>query len=406
METMSKVALRHNLVCLLHEKPFQGVNGSGKHNNWSIATDTGSNLLEPGTTPHDNQQFLVILAALIKAVDVHADILRASASNAGNDHRLGANEAPPAIISIFMGTELTRILEAIASGAASTSTSQSILRLGVDSLPPLPQDNTDRNRTSPFAFTGNKFEFRMMPSSASIAMGNTVLNTIVAEAFDEIATRLEKASDFSKEATQIIKDAMKNHGRIIFNGDGYSAAWKDEAAKRGLLNISNNVDAVKTYMKPKSIALFEKYKVLSKEETHSRVDVMLDQYSHHVNIEAQTAIRMTETQYFPAIIKYTKQLADTVVSLKDASASSKVQEDLLTKASNKLESAAKNLQALKEVAQFAKAQKSVESYADACRDKTMPALKNLRDDIDAIEMLSESSAWPVPGYVDLLFGIH
>lgn len=406
METMGKVALRHDLVCLLHEKPFQGVNGSGKHNNWSIATDTGLNLLEPGSTPHANEQFLVILAALIKAVDVHADILRASASNAGNDHRLGANEAPPAIISIFMGTELTRILEAISAGTASTSTSQSMIRLGVDSLPPLPKDNTDRNRTSPFAFTGNKFEFRMMPSSASIAMGNTVLNTIVAEAFDEIATRLEKASNFSAEATQIIKDAMKKHGRVIFNGDGYSASWKEEAAKRGLLNISNNVDAVKTYTNAKSIALFEKYKVLSKEETHSRVDVMLDQYSHHVNIEAQTAIRMTETQYIPAIIKYTKQLADTIVSLKSASASSSVQEDLLKKVSNKLESASKNLQTVRESALFAKSQKSAESYAEACRDKTMPALKALRDDIDAIEILTDASIWPVPSYVDLLFGIH
>jgi glutamine synthetase len=406
METMGKVALRHNLVCLLHEKPFQGVNGSGKHNNWSIATDTGLNLLEPGTTPHDNQQFLVILAALIKAVDVHADILRASASNAGNDHRLGANEAPPAIISIFMGTELTRILEAIAAGSGVTSNTQSFLRLGVDSLPPLPQDNTDRNRTSPFAFTGNKFEFRMVPSSCSIAMANTVLNTIVAEAFDEIATRLEKATDFGKEAVQIIKDAMKNHGRVIFNGDGYSASWKDEAAKRGLLNISNNVDAVKTYLSPKSIALFEKYKVLSKEETHSRVDVMLDQYSHHVNIEAQTAIRMVEIQYIPAVIKYSKQLADTVVSLKNAGASSKVQEDLLKKVCTKLESAASNLQVLKEAAVFAKSQKSSEAIASACRDKTMTALKALRDDIDALETISDSTIWPVPSYVDLLFGIH
>mgnify|MGYP000878690512 CR=1 FL=1 len=406
METMGKVALRHNLVCLLHEKPFQGVNGSGKHNNWSIATDTGLNLLEPGTTPHDNQQFLVILAALIKAVDVHADILRASASNAGNDHRLGANEAPPAIISIFMGTELTRILEAIAAGSGVTANTQSFLRLGVDSLPPLPQDNTDRNRTSPFAFTGNKFEFRMMPSSASIAMGNTVLNTIVAEAFDEIATRLENAKDFGKEAIQIIKDAMKNHGRVIFNGDGYSAGWKEEAAKRGLLNINNNVDAVKTYLSPKSIALFEKYKVLSKEETHSRVDVMLDQYSHHVNIEAQTAIRMVEIQYIPAVIKYSKQLADTVVSLKNAGASSKVQEDLLKKVSSKLESAASNLQVLKEAASFAKSQKSSEAYANACRDKTMPALKALRDDIDALETISDATIWPVPSYIDLLFGIH
>ena len=263
METMQKVARRHDLACLLYEKPFAGVNGSGKHNNWSLATDDGQNLLEPGHTPHENEQFLVMLAALIQAVDKNPTKLRAAASNPGNDLRLGANEAPPAIISIFMGSELTAILEQIAIGKKGESVGQKFLTVGVDTLPPLPMDNTDRNRTSPFAFTGNKFEFRMLASSNSISGANTVLNTIVAEALDEIATRLEKAKDINKEATAIVKEAMQKHGRVIYNGNGYSEEWVAEAKKRGLPNIKSWIESLKSMNTPEAHAQFEKYGVLS-----------------------------------------------------------------------------------------------------------------------------------------------
>lgn len=405
METLQKVALRHDLVCLLHEKPFDGVNGSGKHNNWSIATDDGINLLEPGKTPHDNEQFLVFLSAVMAAVDKHAEKLRASAANPGNDLRLGANEAPPAIISIFMGSQLTEILENIAKGKKTVSKGQQFLKIGVDSLPELPLDNTDRNRTSPFAFTGNKFEFRMMPSSASISGANVVLNTIVAETLDEIATRLEGVSkkDLNKECQAIVKSIIKKHSRVIFNENGYSDEWVKEAKKRGLPNIRNTVDALDYMNDASAVKLFEKYGVLSKGELASRHEIYLEGYVKTINIEATSSIYMAKRLYIPAVIEYTEELAETVTKLKGIKVSSSVQSKLLKEITGHLESASENLEDFE--AKLKKAQKTsgVEAQAKAYRDKVVPAQLALRADIDALEALLPDNLWPVPTYADMLF---
>jgi glutamine synthetase len=403
METMQKVALRHDLVCLLHEKPFAGVNGSGKHNNWSLATDDGQNLLEPGNTPHDNEQFLVFLAATLTAVNKHADKLRAGAANTGNDLRLGANEAPPAIISIFMGDELSAILEGIGKGKAVEGKGERFMTLGVDSLPSLPMDNTDRNRTSPFAFTGNKFEFRMVASSASIAGPNTILNTVVAEALDEIATRLEKASDKNREAQAIVKESVNKHGRVIFNGNGYSEDFVKEAKKRGLPNITNTVDALAAMANDSAIKLFEKYKVLSEGELHSRYEVYLEQYAKNINIEAKAAIDMVKKQYIPSVIGYLGDLGAATKNAQSAGAQVPVQKALLGKISKLLASAYKKLGAL-EAAQaktndIAHAKPKAESF----RDKVVPAMNDLRADIDELEFLVPATSWPVPSYAEMLF---
>lgn len=405
METMRKVALRHDLVCLLHEKPYAGVNGSGKHNNWSLATDTGHNLLEPGHTPHENEQFLVFLAAVITAVDRHAGKLRCGAANPGNDLRLGANEAPPAIISIFMGEELTDILESLGKGKKASSKGQHHLTIGVDTLPALPKDNTDRNRTSPFAFTGNKFEFRMVPSSASISGPNVVLNTIVAESLDEIATRLEKAKDVNKEAAAIIKEAVVKHGRVIFNGNGYSEAWVKEAAKRGLPNIKSTVEALKYMADADAVRLFTKYKVLTKEELHSRHEIYLEHYAKTINIEALASIDMVKKLYIPAVIKYTAQLAETVNKLKSAGVASPVQKDLLEQISELLGSAQKKLNALEAVTKKAQAISEAEEKAEFYRDKVFKAQLDLRQDIDALESTLPADQWPVPTYAQMLFNL-
>ena len=403
METMQKVALRHDLVCLLHEKPYAGINGSGKHNNWSLSTNDGFNLLEPGRTPSENVQFLLILSALIKAVDTHADILRATCAHAANDHRLGANEAPPAIISIFMGDELTDILEKIAKGQKVSSKGAQFVNVGVDTLPEIPKDNTDRNRTSPFAFTGNKFEFRMVGSSQSIAGPNVALNTIAAEALDEIATRLEKAKDKNAEAAAIIKETYKKHSRVIFNGNNYSAEWPKEAAKRGLPNVTNAVDALKAFITDKSLKLFEKYEVLSHKEMHSRYDIYVDAYAKQINIEALTAADMVKKQFIPAAAEYATFLANSVASFKVVSLAAPVQEDLLKKLGTLLSSAYKNLGKLE--AATAKAQETADTIkkAEAYRDKVVPAMQALRIDIDALEMIVPKDTWPVPTYADLLF---
>lgn len=403
METMRKVALRHGLVCLLYEKPFAGVNGSGKHNNWSLATDDGLNLLEPGHTPHENEQFLVFLAALITAVDKHADMLRASAANPGNDLRLGANEAPPAIISIFMGEELTDILENLGKGKKASSKGQHYLNIGVDSLPALPKDNTDRNRTSPFAFTGNKFEFRMVPSSASISGPNVVLNVIAAEALDEIATRLEKAKDVNKEAAAIIKEAVVKHGRVIFNGNGYSEEWVKEAKKRGLPNIKSTVEALKYMNTPEAHKLFEKYKVLTKGELESRYEIYCEQYAKHINIEALASIDMVKKQYIPAVAAYAGELAETINKLKAAGASAAVQKELLTQISDLLESANEKLETLQANLKKAQAIHHAPEKAEAYRDKVFTAQADLRKDIDELETLVPSKLWPVPTYAEMLF---
>ena len=403
METMQKVALRHDLVCLLHEKPYAGINGSGKHNNWSLATSDGVNLLKPGRTASENVQFLIFLSAMIKAVDTHADILRATCASAGNDHRLGANEAPPAIISIFMGDELTGILENIATGKKNGSKDAQFINVGVDTLPKFPKDNTDRNRTSPFAFTGDKFEFRTVGSAQSIAGVNVALNTIAAEALDEIATRLEKARDTNAEVTAIIKEIYKKHGRILFNGDNYTDAWLKEAEKRGLPNAGNTVDALKAFVTPRALNLFEKYEVLSDKELHSRFEIYVEKYAMQINIEAMTAIDMVKKQFLPAGIDYATLLADSTVSLKSASIPAPVQEDLLKKVSALLASAYKNLATLE--ASAVKAQKIDDTVkqAETYRDKVIPAMQTLRVDIDALEMLVPADMWPVPTYAELLF---
>jgi glutamine synthetase len=405
METLQKLALRHGMVCLLHEKPFAGVNGSGKHNNWSLATDDGQNLLEPGKTPHDNEQFLVIVSAIIRAVDDHADLMRAAAANTGNDLRLGANEAPPAIISVFMGEELSDILFALAKGNKAASKGQHFLNIGADSLPALPKDNTDRNRTSPFAFTGNKFEFRMVPSSISISGANVILNTITAEALDEVATRLEKAKDVNKEAAAIVKEYISKYGRVIYNGNNYSAEWVKEAKKRGLPNISSMVEAMDCVTLPAKVKMFEKYKVLSKTELHSRQEVYLEKYCKDINIEARASINMVKRQYLPVVMKYAGELAQTISSLKSAGAltSATVQKSTLAAVSKLLASASKNLAALEAVT--TKAQDTTDTHAKSksFRDKVVPAQLALRADIDALEQIVPASQWPVPTYADMLF---
>jgi len=403
METMQKVALRHGLVCLLHEKPYAGINGSGKHNNWSLSTDDGINLLEPGRTPSENVQFLMCLSALIKAVDTHADILRATCAHAGNDHRLGANEAPPAIISIFMGDELTGILEKLAKGQKVSSQGAQFVKIGVDTLPVFPKDNTDRNRTSPFAFTGNKFEFRMVGSSQSIAGPNVALNTIAAEALDEIATRLEKAKNKNAEAAAIIKDIYEKHSRVIFNGNNYSAEWPKEAAKRGLPNVTNAVDALKAFVTDKSLKLFEKYKVISHKEMHSRYDIYVDAYAKQLCIEALVAIDMVKKQFIPAAAEYATFLAESIASFKAVSVPAPVQEDLLRKAAELMASAYKNLGKLEAATTKAQGIADTVKKAEAYRDKVATAMRNLRTDIDALEMIVPRDMWPVPTYAELLF---
>ena len=403
METMQKVAFRHDLVCLLHEKPYAGINGSGKHNNWSLSTDDGINLLEPGHTPGENVQFLIFLSALLKAVNTHADILRATCATAGNDHRLGANEAPPAIISIFMGEELTEILEKISKGVKISTKDAQFVTVGVDTLPGIPKDNTDRNRTSPFAFTGNKFEFRMVGSAQSIAGSNVALNTIAAEALDEIATRLEKAKNKNAEAASIIKEIYKKHNRVIFNGNNYSEEWVKEAEKRGLPNVRNAVDALKAFVTDKSLKLFEKYEVLSHKEIHSRYEIYVEIYAKQINIEALTAIDMVKKQFIPAGIEYATFLADSIGSFNSASVSAPVQEDLLKKLSSILASSYKNLTKLEAATAKTQAIADTVKKAESYRDKVITSMQALRSDIDALEMIVPKDMWPVPNYTDLLF---
>ncbi|MEJ2688781.1 MAG: glutamine synthetase III [Deltaproteobacteria bacterium] len=400
METVQKVALRHNMVALLHEKPYAGINGSGKHNNWSLSTDDGINLLDPGHTPEENAQFLVFLCALLKAVDTHADIMRGTCGSSGNDHRLGANEAPPAIISIFLGDELTDIVTKLAKGEKIGEKKPKVMKIGVDSLPELPKDNTDRNRTSPFAFTGNKFEFRMVGSSQSISGPNVALNTVAAEALDEIATRLGKSKNVNSEILAILKETIAKHERIIFNGDNYSAEWLKEAGKRGLPNVGNTVDALKSFITPKAIKLFGKYNVLSKEELHSRYDIYVEQYAKHLNIEAKAALQMVKRQYIPAVINFITDLGNSISVAKEGSS---VQKDLLKKSGKLLDSAYKNAAKVEAAAEKARSLGDTVKIAVAFRDKVKPAMEALRADIDALEEIVPSNIWPVPAYSDLLF---
>jgi glutamine synthetase len=405
METMQKVAFRHNLVCLLHEKPYAGINGSGKHNNWSLSTDDGGNLLEPGRTPGENVQFLLFLCGLLKAVDTHADILRATCAHAANDHRLGSNEAPPTIISIFMGEEMTDILEKIAQGKKITGKDTAFLQVGVDTLPMIPIDNTDRNRTSPFAFTGNKFEFRAVGSSQSIAGPNVALNTIAAEVFDQIATRLEKAKDINAEATAIIKEFYNKHKRVIFNGNNYSDEWVEEAKQRGLPNVTNSVDALAAFVTEKSFKLFAAYRVLSEKELHSRYEIYVDHYSKQINIEALTAIDMAKRQLIPAGLEYATFLADSVSSLRAIPADTSVPEDLLKKINSLIASSYANLTDLEKAVARAQGIAETVKKAETYRDLVVTAMQALRTDIDGLEMLVPADMWPVPTYADLLFNL-
>lgn len=408
MDTLKKVANRHDLVCLLHEKPFAGINGSGKHNNWSLSTNDGQNLLDPGKTPHDNAQFLIFLCAVIKSIDEYSDLLRVSAANPGNDHRLGANEAPPAIVSIFLGDQLTDILEQIGNGETKTSKKREELKIGVTTLPKLHKDITDRNRTSPFAFTGNKFEFRMVPSSASISDANLTLNTIVAESLCEIADRLEKAEDFNAEVEAVLKEIVKKHKRIIFNGDGYSKEWIAEAEKRGLPNIKSTVEAIPSLITEKAINLFEKHGVLSREELYSRYEIMLETYIKQINIEALTMLDIAKRQILPAVIKFTGEIAKTINSIKSTgiSVDTSAQEELLSEVSAVLASFKKNLLSLEKVTSETASYEG-DIYYKAClyRDEVFAAMGRLRIDIDKLETMVDEALWPVPTYGDLLFYI-
>ncbi len=407
MEVLQKVASRHGLVALLHEKPFAGVNGSGKHNNWSLSTDDGINLLEPGDDPKSNMQFLLVVSAIIKAVDKYATLLRFSAANAGNDHRLGANEAPPAIVSIFLGEELTDIFEKMVEGKLSESSGGGLMELGVSTLPKLPKDTTDRNRTSPFAFTGNKFEFRMVPSSASISMPNTVLNTVVAEIFREISEKLEKSDDIKKTATEIIIEIYKKHKRIIFNGNGYSDEWVAEAEKRGLPNLKSTVEAIPEIEKPEAVKLFTKHKVFTKEELESRCTIYLEKYSKQINIEAGVMIDMAKKSIKPAVIEYMDTVATSITSLKDAgvTGSTDGQSKLLETLLKNFNSMSKAVDYLEEKLKEAQAIENVEKQAVYYHEEVFPAMEYLRSFSDALEENTDAAIWPFASYQDLLFKI-
>lgn len=406
MQTLKRVACQHGLKCLLHEKPFAGVNGSGKHNNWSITTDDGINLLEPGKTPHENTQFLLVLACIMKAVNVHADLLRESAADPGNDHRLGANEAPPAIISIFLGEQLEDVVEQlISTGEATHSLKGGKLETGVSTLPDLFKDATDRNRTSPFAFTGNKFEFRMVGSRDSIANPNIVLNTIVAEAFADACDILEKADDFDLAVHDLIKEYLTENQRIIFNGNGYSDEWVAEAERRGLPNIKSMVEAIPAITTEKAVELFERFSVFTKAELESRAEIQYEAYAKAINIEARTMIDMASKQFLPAFIKYTKTLADTVNAVKAAGVDASVQTETLKEVSALMAETKAALDNLVKTTADAAAKEEGEVQATYYHTEVVPAMDALRAPVDKLEMIVDKEAWPMPSYGDLIFEV-
>ena len=408
MEIMQKVAKKHGLVCLLHEKPFAGVNGSGKHNNWSISTNKGANLLEPGDTPSENAQFLLFLAAVIRAVDVHQDLLRISVATAGNDHRLGANEAPPAVVSMFLGDELNEIIDSIVSGTAYKGHEQVQMEIGVDVLPKFPKDTTDRNRTSPFAFTGNKFEFRMLGSANSIACANIMLNTAVADSLCEFADRLEKASDFNTELSALIKETITAHKRIIFNGNGYDESWIKEATEeRGLLNLRSTPEAMERFLDQKNKDLFLKFGVFTLAEMQSRHDILLENYSKIINIEALTMIDMARKDILPAVTEYIKELADTAIAVKQASGIEAAFETDLIKKLSKLQSdISERTSALEKAVIEVHEISDILTQSYAYRDKVFVAMQDLRAAADQAESLCSSKIWPFPTYGELLFGVR
>lgn len=406
MEAMKRIAGHHGLACLLHEKPFAGVNGSGKHNNWSLSTDDGQNLLDPGKTPHENAQFLVFLSAIIKGVDEYSELLRLSASSPGNDHRLGSQEAPPAIISIFLGDQLQDIFDQIEHGTATSSLQGGKMRVGVNTLPALKQDATDRNRTSPFAFTGNKFEFRMPPSSGSISGPNFSLNTIVAEELRQFADELEQAEDFHAAVHELIRKTYMNHKRIIFDGNGYSDEWVQEAARRELPNITNSVDAVEAFTSEKVIKLFGKHGVLSKVELQSRAEIRYEAYVKQINIEARTMIDIASKQIRPAVVKYAGEVARAVQAVQAVGMDATVEEGLLREITENLKLFQERLQMLTEVTeQAALLQGDSKSQAIFCRDYVFAAMNDLREPADRLEMLVDEDVWPFPTYGELLYNI-
>lgn len=406
MQTLKRVACQHGMKCLLHEKPFAGVNGSGKHNNWSLTTDDGINMLEPGKTPHENTQFLMVLTCILKAVNKHSDLLRESAADPGNDHRLGANEAPPAIISVFLGEQLGDVMEQlISTGEATHSIKGGKLQTGVKTLPDLAKDATDRNRTSPFAFTGNKFEFRMVGSRDSIAAPNVVLNTIVAEAFAEACDVLEKADDFEKAVHDLIKEYAIDNQRIVFNGDGYSEAWVEEAERRGLPNIKSMVEAIPAMTTDKAVELFEKFCVFTKAELESRAEIQYETYAKAINIESRTMIDMASKQIIPAIMNYTKTLADTVISVKAAGADVSVQSETLNEVSGLLVEIKAALSELIKVTDEAAEKEEGAVQAGFYHTDVFPAMEVLRAPVDKLEMIVDKDVWPMPSYGDLIFEV-
>lgn len=407
MEIMKKVAVRHGLTCLLHEKPFAGINGNGKHNNWSMSTDKGENLLEPGDSPNQNAQFLLFLAAIIKAVDEHQDLLRISVASAGNDHRLGANEAPPAIVSVFVGEDLAEILDAIENGKSCGKKDRIFMEIGTDVLPKIPKDTTDRNRTSPFAFTGNKFEFRMVGSSDSIACPNMILNTIIADALCEFADKLEKADNFKETLNTLIQETIKKHKRIIFNGNNYAPEWVEEAEKRGLLNLRSTVDALPYYIKPENIALFEKHGVLTKTEVYSRYEIQLENYYKQVAIEALAMVDMLRKDLLPAAASYMKDLSETAVNKKKLSPdlSCGYEESLLKKISALTDELYQKCESLDVAVNTDQEFKDTLEQARYYRDTVFAKMSEARAVADQLEPLIGSEYLPYPTYGELLFSV-
>lgn len=406
MEALKRIASHHGLACLLHEKPFAGVNGSGKHNNWSLTTDDGQNLLDPGKTPHENAQFLLFLVAIIKAVDIHAGILRLSAANPGNDHRLGAHEAPPAIISIFLGDQLLDIFEQIEHGGATSSIQRERIQVGVSTLPTLKRDATDRNRTSPFAFTGNKFEFRMVPSSASIAGPNFILNTIVADTLKELADELEQAEDFTSAVHDLIRKTYVEHKRVIFDGNGYADDWIAEAQKRGLPHIRNMVDSIPYLVSDKTIETFERHEVLNRVELFSRAEINYEAYIKQINIEARTMIDIASKQIRPVIIRYARELAKSITAIKNAGGTGLVEEELFTEVNENIAQFHERLKKLIEETEAAQhLTGSNQEQAIFYRDHVFTAMESLRQPADRLEMLVDEDLWPFPTYGELLFNI-
>jgi glutamine synthetase len=405
MEIMKKVALRHGLVCLLHEKPFAGVNGSGKHNNWAMSTNDGQNLLDPGDDPKDNFQFLTFLVAVIKAVDEYADLLRISVASAGNDHRLGANEAPPAIISIFLGDELQQIVDALESGKMITENVNKEFVIGVEALPNFPKDTTDRNRTSPFAFTGNKFEFRALGSADTISCTNYILNTIVAKELKEFADELEGSNDFAADLNKLLARTIKEHKRVIFNGNGYDDSWIEEATKRGLPNYVSTVDAVAHYDDEKNVKLFEGFKVLTRTEIESRKEILLENYSKIINIEGLTMVDMTRKQIVPAAFAFSKQLADAMVSKKEIGVNYDAEKKLADKVSSLTNQILEAVDTLDNTLIDSKEHTEPEDNARYYRENVFSAMQALRGIVDELETITPQKVWPFPTYTDLLFKV-